>query len=55
MSLLFNRKNVYYMQSTSYEIPDWMKYKLESALPGEIPITLEMQMALPLWQNAKKN
>ena len=24
-----------YMQSTSYEMPDWMKHKLESSLPGE--------------------
>jgi len=23
------------MQSTSYEMPDWMKHKLESRLPGE--------------------
>ena len=23
------------MQSTSYEMPDWMKHKLESGLPGE--------------------
>ena len=23
-----------YMQSTSYETPDWMKHKLESSLPG---------------------
>ena len=25
-----------YMQSTSWEMPDWMKHKLESRLPGEI-------------------
>ena len=25
-----------YMQSTSYEMPGWMKLKLESRLPGEI-------------------
>ena len=24
-----------YMQSTSYEMPGWMKHKLESRLPGE--------------------
>ena len=24
------------MQSTSYEMPGWMKHKLESRLPGEI-------------------
>ena len=28
------------MQSTSCEIPGWMKHKLESSLPGEISITL---------------
>ena len=28
-----------YMQSTSGEVPDWMKHKLESRLPGEISIT----------------
>ena len=28
-----------YMQSTSCEMPGWMKHKLESRLPGEIPIT----------------
>ena len=27
------------MQSTSCEMPDWMKQKLESRLPGEISIT----------------
>ena len=27
------------MQSTSCEMPGWMKYKLESRLPGEISIT----------------
>ena len=43
-----------YMQSTSWETPDWMKHKLESRLPGEISITSDMQM-IHLWQNAKKN
>ena len=28
-----------YMQSTSCEMLDWMKHKLESRLPGEISIT----------------
>ena len=44
-----------YMQSTSCEMPGWMKYKLESRLPGEIPITSDMQMTPPLWQKAKRN
>ena len=33
-----------YMQSTSWEMLDWMKYKLESRLPGVISITSDMQM-----------
>ena len=33
------------MRSTSYEMPDWMNYKLESRLPGEIATTSYMQMA----------
>ena len=44
-----------YMQNTSCEMPDWMKHKLESRLPGEISITSDMQMTPPLWQKAKKN
>ena len=32
------------MQSTSCEMLDWMKHKLESRLPGEISITSDMQM-----------
>ena len=46
---------VTYMQSTSCEMPGWMKHKLESRLPGEIAITSDMQMTQPLWQKAKKN
>ena len=41
------------MQSTSCEMLDWMK--LESRLPGEISITLDIQMPPPLWQKAKRN
>ena len=33
-----------YMQSASCEMPGWMKYKLESRMPGEISITPDMQM-----------
>ena len=36
-----------YMQSTSCEMLAWLKYKLESRLPGEISITLDMEM-IPL-------
>ena len=42
-----------YVQSTSCEIPDWMKYKLESRLPGEISINSDMQMTPPLWQKER--
>ena len=42
-----------YMQSTTCEMPGWMKHKLESRLPGEISITSEMQMTPPLWQKAR--
>ena len=44
-----------YMQSTSCEMPGWMKHKLESRLPGEISITPDMHMIPPLWQKAKRN
>ena len=39
-----------YVQSTSWEMLGWKKHKLESRLPGEIPITSDMQMTPPLWQ-----
>ena len=44
-----------YMQSTSCEMMGWMTHKLESRLPGEISITLDMQMTLLLWQKVKRN
>ena len=44
-----------FMHSISCEMLGWMKYKLESRLPGEISITSDMQMTPPLWQKAKKN
>ena len=44
-----------YMQGTSWEMLDWMKHKLESRFLGEISITSDVQMTLPLWQKAKKN
>ena len=37
-----------YMQSTSCEMPGWMKHKLESRMTGEISITSDMQMTPPL-------
>ena len=42
-----------YMQSTSCEMPGWMKHKLQSRLPGEISITSDVQMTPPLWQKVK--
>ena len=36
------------IQSTQFEMPDWMKHELESRLPGEISITSDMQMTQPL-------
>ena len=44
-----------YMQSTSYEMPGWMKNKLESGLPREISITSDIQMTPSLWQKVKKS
>ena len=36
------------MQSTSCEMPGWIKHKLESRLPGKISITSDIQMTPPL-------
>ena len=44
-----------YIQSTSCEVPGWMKHKQESGLPGEISITSDLQMTPPLCQKTKKN
>ena len=44
-----------YMQSALCEMPSWMTHKLETRLLGEISITSDMQMTLPLQQQAKKN
>ena len=43
------------MQSTSWEMLDWKKHKLESRLLGEISITSDMQMTPLLWQKVKSN
>ena len=43
-----------YMQSTSCEMLDWMKHKLESRLLEEISITSDTQMIPLLWQKAKR-
>ena len=44
-----------YIQNISREMPDSMKHKLESRLPGEVSMTSDRQMTLPLWQKAKRN
>ena len=47
-----------YMQSTSWEMPGWMKHKLESRLLGEISITSDMQITPPLcrkWRRTKES
>jgi len=41
------------MQSTSWGMLGWMKYKLESRFLEEISITPDMQMTPPLWQKVK--
>ena len=43
------------MQSTSCEMPGWMKHKMESRFPGEISITSDRQMTPPFWQKVKRN
>ena len=47
---LFSLYAEYIMQNAG-----WMKHKLESRLPGEIPITSNMQTTQPLWQKVKRN
>ena len=47
--------NLTYMQSTSCEMLDWTRHKLESKFMGEISITSDMQMTPPIWQKVKRN
>ena len=35
-------------------MPGWMKHKLESKLPGEVSITSDMQITLPLMAESKE-
>ena len=44
-----------YMHFTSCKMLSWVKNKLESRLLGEISITSDSQMTLPLWQKVKRN
>ena len=41
------------MQSTSWEMLDWMKHTLESRLPGKISMTSDMQMTPPSEEELK--
>ena len=41
------------MQSTSCEMPGWMKHKLEPRLQGEISTTSDTQVTPPLWQKVR--
>ena len=50
---LFNLYAEYIMQNAG--LFEAQESRLESRLLGEISITLDMQMAPPLWQRAKKN
>ena len=43
-----------YMQKTSWEMPGWMKHKLESRLLGEISIISDMQMTPPYGRKQRK-
>ena len=54
-AVYYHSAYVTYMQNISYEMPGWMKCKLESRLPGEISIASDMQMTPLLWQKAKRN
>ena len=47
--------NLTYMQSTSCEMHNWMKHKLESRFLGEISIASGMQKILPSWPKLKRN
>ena len=43
-----------YIQSTSCEMPSWMKHKPESRLLEEISVPSDMHMTPPLWWKAKR-
>ena len=44
-----------YMQGTPLEMLGWMKHRMESRLPGKLPITSDVQMTPPLWQTVKRS
>ena len=44
-----------YMQTTSWEMPGWMKHKLESRLLGAISATSDMQMTpIPITESEEE-
>ena len=53
-AIYWNHAYLTYMQKTSWETLGRKKHELESRLPGEIPITSDMQMTLPLRQKVKR-
>ena len=42
------------MQSTSLEMPGWMKHRLESSLLGEISLTSDIRMTTTLMVESKE-
>ena len=49
MSRIYNHSAyLNYMQSTSREMPDWMRHKLKPRLLEQMSITSDMQTTLPL-------
>ena len=44
-----------HIQSTSCEMPGWMKHKLESRWPGEISIASDVQMTPPYGRKQRRS
>ena len=49
-----HRAYLTYMQSTSCEMLDWMKCKLESRFQGEISVMPDMQITPRLWLESEE-
>ena len=47
-AILFHLAYLTSIQSTQFEMPDWMKHELKLRLPGEISIISDTQMTPPL-------
>ena len=43
-----------YMQNTSWEMPDWLKHKLESRLQGEISVTSYADDTTPMAESKEE-